>query len=249
MVRVALVSYLNTTPFLYGLRERGLMQSPHFQFEAFYPSACAAALLEGRADVGLVPVAVLPYLKGFRIVGETCIGAVGEVRSVLLVSQKPLKEIKRIALDYQSRTSVQLCRLLCRDYWQIEPEFFPAQENYLDEVDGETAAVVIGDRAFDALQRFNYTYDLSEQWQQHTGLPFVFAVWVAADSVQDQDLKDFLSALSWGVEHAELAASEIHARYPAHYDLKTYLSRNISYTLDADKRKGLETFLQRISTL
>jgi chorismate dehydratase len=249
MVRVALVSYLNTTPFMYGLRERGLLQSPDFRFDAYYPSACAAALLEGRADVGLVPVAVLPQLEGFRIVGETCIGAVGAVRSVLLVSKSPLKDIRRIALDYQSRTSVQLCRLLCRDYWKIEPEFYPAHENYLDDVEGETAAVVIGDRAFDALQRFEYTYDLSLEWELHTGLPFVFAVWVAAELVSNQSLEEFLVALQWGVDRAETAALEIHTHYPAHYDLKTYLSTNISYTLDADKRKGLETFLQRISTL
>jgi len=248
MVRVALVSYLNTTPFLYGLKNCGLLQSHDFQFEAFYPSACANALLEGRSDVGLVPAAVLPYLKGFRIVGNTCIGATEAVRSVLLVSEVPLENISTILLDYQSRTSVQLCRLLCADLWKISPQFKPASEDYLDKVGKTTAAVVIGDRAFDEALKYPFVYDLASAWKTLSGLPFVFAVWVASENVSDEMLKPMLDALEFGVEHVEEAANEIANNYPGNYQLKTYLSTNISYTLDAPKRKGLETFLGRIST-
>lgn len=248
MVRVALVSYLNTTPFLYGLRERGLLSSPLFQFEAFYPAACAKALMEGRSDVGLVPAAVLPQLKGFRIVGNTCIGAKDAVRSVLLVSEVPLEHIETIVLDYQSRTSVQLCRLLCADLWKISPQFLPADEDYLDQIGHTKAAVVIGDRAFDEGLKYPYVYDLAAEWKILTGLPFVFAVWVAAESVSDNMLKPMLEALEFGVQHTEEAANEISNNYPEHYRLKTYLGNNISYTLNAAKQKGLETFLGRIST-
>lgn len=248
MVRVALVSYLNTTPFLYGLRERGLLSSPSFQFESFYPAACAKALMEGRSDVGLVPAAVVPNLKGFRIVGNTCIGATEAVRSVLLVSEVPLESIETILLDYQSRTSVQLCRLLCADLWKISPQFASADEDYLNTVGATTAAVVIGDRAFDEALKHPFVYDLAEEWKTFSGLPFVFAVWVAAEHVTDEMLKPMLEALEFGVQHVEEAADEISNIYPEHYQLKTYLSTNISYTLDADKRRGLETFLGRIST-
>lgn len=248
MVRVALVSYLNTTPFLFGLRERGVLSSSLFQFEKFYPAACAKALIEGRSDVGLVPAAVLPQLKGFRIVGNTCIGAEEAVRSVLLVSEVPLARIETIVLDYQSRTSVQLCRLLCADLWKISPQFLAADEDYLEQIGKTKAAVVIGDRAFDEGLKYPYVYDLAAEWKTLTALPFVFAVWVAAERVSDDLLKPMLEALEFGVQHIEEAAEEIADKFPEHYQLKTYLSNNISYTLDADKRKGLETFLGRIST-
>ena len=114
---------------------------------------------------------------------------------------------------------------------------------------GRTAGVLIGDRVFDHARRFNYVFDLSEQWQKWTGLPFVFAVWATSKSLNAIEVKRFESALQDGLHNIEFAIEEAKKTYPAHYPIENYLRNRISYKLDFDKRKGLETFLTKLSTL
>lgn len=243
MTRVAIVNYLNTTPFLYGIRRHGLDVNPDFEFQYHFPAKCAQALRDGDADIGLIPVAVLPELGSYEIIGNTCIGADGKVDSVLLVSNQPLEQIDTVWLDYQSRTSVALCRILMRDFWKKTVVFRDATENYLNQISANEAAVVIGDRAFDATIAFQFSYDLAEAWKLFTGLPFVFALWVSKGPI-DTSVKQCLNdAFLSGILHREKAAEEIEVLYPPHYSIRKYLTQSISYTFDAPKQKGLETFL------
>lgn len=249
MVRLSVVSYLNTTPFLYGIKHSGFLNSADYELSLDNPASCADKLLSGKADIGLIPVAVLPLLSHYNIIGNTCIGANGKVDSVLLMSEVPLNRIKTIYLDYQSRTSVNLCRILASKLWKIDVEFVNAPEDFLDHISGNTAAVVIGDRALDLREKFPFTYDLSEGWKDLTGLPFVFAAWVSVNNTGAEYAPRLEAALQWGIDHSREAAKAISGSYPLHYHVDTYLTQRISYTLDEAKRKALETFLFMLSKL
>ena len=145
-----------------------------------YPARLADRLMKDEIDVGLVPVAVIPQLTSYHIVGDYCIGTEGEIASVALFSEVPMDEIKKVYLDYQSRTSVALLKWLMKEYWGIDPEIMQAvDENYRNEIKGTTAGLVIGDRAFEQRKISTFIYDLGSEWKKITGLPFVFAAWVS----------------------------------------------------------------------
>nr|WP_294992142.1 menaquinone biosynthesis protein [uncultured Sediminibacterium sp.] len=243
-LRIGAVSYLNTRPLMHGVQRSGLMQK--MDIVADFPANIAAMLLNDEIDVGLVPVAIIPRLNNPQIITHYCIGAVGRVASVGIFSEVPINQITQLILDYQSRTSVNLAKILLKEYWQKEVELVQAQEDYRHLIKGTTAAVVIGDRALSQHKKSAYYYDLSEAWLQHTGLPFVFAAWVANKPI-DPDFEDaFNLANAYGINHIEEVVETLDF---ADYDLKEYYTKNISYTLDEEKRKGLELFLQKLTQL
>ena len=139
MLRLSVVSYLNTAPFISGIKKAQLEQQGLVELSLDYPSICAQKLIAGQVDVGLVPVATLPLLPNYSILGNTCIGAHGKVDSVMLLSDVPLAEIEEIVLDFQSLTSINLCRLLARDYWNIAPKFIPAEKDFIDTIEKNRA--------------------------------------------------------------------------------------------------------------
>jgi chorismate dehydratase len=132
-------------------------------------------------------------------------------------------------------------------FWKHQPEFIDAPENYLDHVGGSTAAVVIGDRAFGESMKHPFVYDLAACWQQFTGLPFVFALWISLKPISPSHEVELNNALNMGISQAEEAAEEVLDQYPDYFEVKNYLTHSISYTFDSLKRKGLETFLQMLS--
>lgn len=244
-IRLSAVSYINTLPFLYGLRESALLTYP-VELSLDYPSECARKLQTQEADVGLVPVAVIPQLKDYQIVTNYCIGAEGAVESVLLLSQQPYDQIDTILLDYQSRTSVALIKILAKEYWRISPHYLQAEAGYEQQIGQHTAGVIIGDRTFALRSQFEYAYDLAQLWYKFTGLPFVFAAWLGHKKLPKEFLAQFDAALSWGVEHIpELIARE-QCKYPQ-VALNNYLMQAISYQFDAPKHKALSIFLEKIS--
>jgi len=248
MVNLSIVSYLNTAPFLYGLKHSGKINSNEFNISLDIPSVCAQKLINGEADIGLVPVAILPLLPAYQIIGKTCIGAVGKVDSVMLLSNVSIDKIDKILLDYQSRTSVKLCQILAANYWKITPQFENAAPNYISNINGNTAAVVIGDRVFDVLHQFEYAYDLSEAWYNFQQLPFVFASWASIRPQRNEVIIQLEEALQFGINHLQETVSEIISNYPTHYPVEKYLTQRISYNLDEAKLKGLETFLSLLGT-
>lgn len=205
-----------------------------------YPSKIAAMLLNDEIDVGLVPVAIIQKLKEHHIITDYCIGAEQEVASVCLFSEVPLHQIEKVILDYQSRTSVALARVLIEKYWKLPVVFEEATENFREEIKGTTAAVVIGDRAFEQRKISKYKYDLAQNWIAFTGLPFVFAAWVANKTLPDSFIEAFNKANKKGLQHIDRVVAENVSPY---YDLKKYYTDNISYELTDEKRKGLEKFL------
>ena len=238
-IKVGAVSYLNTKPLLYGIEKHPVFSAMKLSLE--YPAMLAQHLKEGSIDMALLPVAAMKDNSQAKIVSGYGIAADGAVASVCIFSQLPLEEIKTVYLDYQSRTSVKLAQLLMRDYWKKEVEWLPAPENYIEYIGGDKAGVIIGDRALKQLHNFNYVYDLGLTWKEFTGLPFVFAAWIANKDLPKDFLQAFDDANKYGVEHIDKVA----AQYPfPYYDLKKYYSENIHYLLDEKKLQGLQAFLK-----
>lgn len=206
-----------------------------------YPSLIARHLQEDTTDIGLVPVAAIPSIPNARIISDYGIGADGKVASVCIFSKVPMEQIRQVYLDYQSRTSVRLAQVLLRHYWKQDVEFLQAPENYIDLVSGTTAAVIIGDRALEQLGNFAYIYDLAENWKAFTGLPFIFAAWVANKELPESFIRQFNEANAAGLEHLDEVIAE--NPYPA-YDLNVYYRENILYYLDEPKKQGLVRFLE-----
>lgn len=237
-IKVGAVSYLNTKPLLYGFQQSGFIDS--IELVQDFPARIAAMLLNNEIDIGLVPVAVIPENKAFHIVADYCIGAVNEVASVCLFSEVPMEQIETVILDYQSRTSVQLCKILLKYFWKKEVVFKNAELNFRNQISGKTAAVVIGDRAFEQRLISPFIYDLAAAWKDFIGLPFVFATWVANKKIDESFLLKFNEANAFGLQHIAEVVANID--YPL-YDLTTYYTQNISYNFDALKQEGLNTFL------
>ncbi len=235
------MSYLNTRPLLYGIQRSGLMDK--IALVEDFPANIAARLLNDEIDVGLVPVAIIPRMKEWHIVTDYGIGATGEVASVAIFSEVPLEKVERVLLDYQSRTSVNLARILLREYWKKEVVLEDGGKDYRDEIRGTTAGVVIGDRALEQRKQSPYMYDLATAWIAHTGLPFVFAAWISNKPL-GADFEDaFNRANAYGVQHIDEVVKDMV--YDV-YDLKKYYTENISYFLDEQKRKGLNLFLEKL---
>ena len=163
---ITAVSYLNTIPFVYGLQHAGnlsanLLLAP--------PAECAKNFIEGKADIALLPAAVVPELKQANVITEYCIGAVGAVRTVTVMSNTPIGNVKRIWLDAHSRTSVQLCGYLAQNKWHISPEWLHmADYTVVESARPDDAFLYIGDKVFGYEGKFKYCYDLALEWREVT---------------------------------------------------------------------------------
>jgi len=236
---IAAVSYLNTIPFIYGIRHEGnfradLLLSP--------PSECTKNYVEGRADLALLPAAAVPSLKSTEVITEYCIGAVGPVRTVVLLSDSPVSEVRRVFLDPHSQTSVQLVGYLAAHRWKIAPEWYSLDDyEQLRHAQEGDAFLLIGDKVFDHEEKFRYKYDLAAEWQAATKLPFAFAVWVARKGTPYEVIESLQHALTFGLEHTYEAILEAgFDKKP--YDAYEYLTRNIDYIFDNQKRRALQKF-------
>lgn len=241
--KASAVSYINTKPFLYGIFKSGL--ESEIDLELDIPSECARKLKAKEVDFALVPVAILPELKDPIIISDYCIGSLGAVKTVCIYSEVPIEEVKSIYLDYHSRTSVELTRILLQEYWQLSPQLIHATEGYEKLIKGDSAGLVIGDRAIALKSVLPYKYDLGTVWKDHTGLPFVFAAWVSNEELPEDFINRFNVAMKLGIEQIPQLSMLIPSPDPS-FDIKEYFTKNISYILDASKRKGLELFLEKI---
>jgi chorismate dehydratase len=239
---VAAVSYLNTKPLLYGIERSDIIKD--IEMVVDYPSRLARRLQEGSIDMALLPVAAIPSIPGGNIVSDYGIATDGNVVSVAIFSHVPIEQVSSLYLDYQSRTSVRLAQLLLDHYWKKKVEYISATENYIDNIIGTNAGVIIGDRALMNLDNFEYVYDLSAAWKACTGLHFIFAAWVANKELPADFKARFNAANAAGLNHLD----EVIAGNPfPYYNLRTYYTDNIKYHLDENKKEGLYKFLEMIT--
>ena len=234
-IRVSAVSYTNTKPFVYGLIHSDIINRIDLSLDI--PSECASKLIDGQVDIGLVPVAALLNIPDYEIISDYCIGATGAVNSVFIFSHKPIKEITKIRLDPQSRTSNNLALVLLKNYWKINPAV-------VDE--GEDAFVLIGDRTFGKKKDYKYAYDLAGEWQNFTSLPFAFAVWASNKRVSQTFVEEFNQALKYGLDNRR----EVIKNHPLNgFDLQDYLENKLDFHLDQKKREAIEMFLNYVKAL
>ena len=247
MLKISAVSYLNTIPFIYGLKQSKLMNTIDLHLD--YPAICADKLIGREVDIALVPVVVIPQLENAYIISDYCIGANGTVDTVCLYSDVPIEEIQTIALDYQSITSVALLKILLKEYWHVKPKLNNTELGFEDKIKGRNAALVIGDRAFELNTKHQYIYDLSAIWKKMTGLPFVFAAWVSNTKLPQDFIVAFNKALENGLTDIDKAIALEGGNYSNCVNPKDYLNHKISYLLDAEKQKGMALFLKKIEGL
>lgn len=247
------------------------------------PALCAADAIAGDTDIALVPAAVIPQIPGFsaetsfsssftsadrfsaeafipRIITNYCIGAEGAVDTVVLLSDTPVEKLRRVYLDAHSRTSVELARVLAREYWRIDPEWATTASGAGNVApllaeggrlgDGE-GVLAIGDKVFALREAYTYAYcyDLAQEWQWFTGgLPFVFAAWVACTERGASFAQRLDEALAYGVEHiAESITGTVNRSCDFDFDKAyRYLTRSIRFRLDDAKRKAMRLFWEKI---
>jgi chorismate dehydratase len=248
-IRISAVRYANTYPFIYGLRESGFDKKVILEID--HPADCAEKLITGKADVGLIPVGALPQLKDYSIISDYCIGANGKVRTVMLLSNSPIDDIRRINLDYRSRSSVNLTKVLAQFKWKKKFEWVNTSEKFdFIKIRNDEGTVLIGDQCFESEDKFKYKIDLAEEWKAYSGLPFVFACWVSNKPLEKEFLNGFNEALSYGVNNIDKTVSFFSKNSVISEDeLKIYLKTNIDFILDDKKRKGMNLFLKLLSEI
>lgn len=258
--RISASSYSNTAPlvwsFLYG-REHGKVEI----ILDNAPARSAELLMQDRVDAALVPVIASQFIDGVQLIPDVCVGARKRVRSVCLVTDgKELGDVRSVALDVSSRTSVVLTKIIFREFLGFEPEWREAKPDIDAMLAGSDAALLIGDPAL-AISNMTEpeavgtgssnpkpqtpnlrSFDLAELWHKHTGLGFVFAMWMTR---KDQIDIDFAAARDEGFSHIE----DIVANYRPEIGIEReqmveYLTKNISYSIDDAMMKGLELYLK-----
>jgi chorismate dehydratase len=244
-IKISAVSYTNTKPFLYGIQHTDIINKIDLSLDI--PADCAQKLIDDEVDIGLIPVAATLNLPYWEIVSAYCIGAVGAVNSVFIFSNCEIHEVTRLQLDPESRSSNNLARVLLKNFWKIQPELVTNSPDYSIDQNTNTAFVQIGDRTFGKKDKYPFVYDLAEEWQKFTGLPFVFAAWIANKPIPEHFITEFDQALKIGLDHRAELLRELPAR--ADFDLEDYLMHKLDFELTEDKRKALYLFLDYLKAL
>lgn len=246
-LRLAAVSFLNTRPITYGI-ERGLVGGDRFELTFDLPSRCAARVLDGEADLGLMPMASYATAgEELRIVPGIAIASRGPVRTVLLLGEVPWEEMETIVLDDASRTSQALLRILTAERG-LAPRFEQAEHERVPElVGGRRGGLLIGDLCLSASQRFRQVYDLGAEWTARVGLPSVNAAWMGRpEALAPGDVAQLQESLRLGLAHREESARDWAAQSGVDAELCVgYLTRNIHYEFGAAELCGAAAFVER----
>ena len=239
--RISASSYSNTAPlvwsFLYGsLRGKVEMILDNA------PARSAELLSQGRVQAALVPVIAYQSIEQVKLVAGVCVGATQKVRSVGLVTRgMDIAEAKSVSLDTSSRTSVALTKIIFKEFLGLEPVWRDAAPNVNDMLGTSDATLIIGDPALALSRDPQYrVFDLVELWRKHTGLGFIFAMWMKRE---DDVAIDFAAARDEGLAHADdIAANYAGQIGLSREEMKVYLTENITYTPDESMLAGMKLY-------
>jgi chorismate dehydratase len=253
--RVSVVQYLNTAPLVWGMMHGSVRG--RFDLAFTTPACCADDLRDGRADIGIIPSIEYQRIDGLRVLPGIAIASKHTVRSVLLLSQIPIEQVRTVALDTSSRTSAALVQVLLRKFYSLEVTTRPAGPDPDAMLRAADAALVIGDPAL-VYEGNARVYDLAAEWRRFTGLPFVFAIWAyrssppfgpsskpAFEPAFEPELlaRDFARSRDEGLAHVDEIAAEWAPRLGlTPQAVRIYLTENIDYTLDEESLAGLRLF-------
>jgi chorismate dehydratase len=269
-LRISIVEYLNTAPLVRGFTHGPLKGK--YQLSFTVPSQCADALRTGVVDIAIIPAIEYQRIPDLVVLPNLSISSKKSVRSLLLISKKPIQDVQKIALDKSSRSTQALTRILCRKHWGIEPEFFEAGPDLQEMLRSADAALLIGDPALRLAFRMEskgvseitgeplflgvsaglsdgstlFVHDMVEKWRSLTSLPAVLAVWAARKgTVTPQIVRDFAASLAYGKQHLkEISAEAADAMGLPAEKLQRYLTENIDYSLDEHNLRGLQRYYE-----
>jgi chorismate dehydratase len=274
-LRISIVQYLNTAPLVWGFTNGPLHGKYDLSFTV--PSQCAEQLRTGQADVAIIPAIECQRIDDLVILPDMAIASKKQVRSLLIVAKKPIQQVKSFALDGSSRSTQTLTRILCAEKWKIAPQFFEAPPDLDAMLQQADAALLIGDPALRiavgiekdswpgaqgqtvcqaatlgiSSSELLYVHDVVGEWRSLTGLPAVLAVWAARRDITTAEVAaDFLISRDFGLSHLpEIsfdAARDLELPQPT---LESYLRHNIDFSLDAENRRGLESYFDHAEKL
>jgi chorismate dehydratase len=272
-LRISIVEYLNTAPLVWGFTEGPLAGKYDLSFTV--PSQCAEALRRGDVDVAIIPAIEYQRIDNLVMLPGMAVAAKGEVRSILVVSKRPIDMAKKIALDASSRSSAALVRLLAKELWQIQPEFIEAPPDPPEMLKLADAALVIGDPALRIALKMEalnskvpsdeaccqgdiedmpvpghetiFVYDVAYQWEKMTGKPCVLAVWAGRrDAITAEVVADFQASKRYGLERVREIAEAASIKLDLPpRALERYLTDNINFELDEENLAGLRLYFEK----
>ena len=263
-LRVSAISFLNTAPLMWDFNH-GITPEQHsdldllpelradFTVEYTVPSRCADDLQHGRADIGIIPAITYATIPGLAILPDAAIAAKSAVRSILLVSRKPIEQVNTVAADTSSRSSVALARILCQKFWGRVRQFRDLPPDLDSMLAACDAALLIGDPALRIARENQFVYDLAEEWRRFTGKPFVFAFWAVRLQALNEVRRDldlaavFRHSRDHGIQPGNVAriARQWSPRVGlSEQEIASYLTHNVHFFLDADNLAGAELFFR-----
>lgn len=262
-LRVAAIGFLNPAPLMWDFEHPPLSDAlaRRYRIDRMTPSECATRLADGRADIGLIPIASLATTPGLKILPGCTIASKGRVRSLLLVHRvsQPLTALRSVAADTASRTTLAYARILFHKWGHAQVPFVPLAANLDLMLERADAAILIGDPALLALEeRFNRLertgeelvyLDLAQEWRSLTGLAFVSAVWGIAPAggkvLEESIAEDFIRSRDHGLANIDALVAEWSVRFPIPEEtIRTYLTDNIHYVLDEECVEGMSGFFR-----
>jgi chorismate dehydratase len=274
-LRISIVQYLNTAPLVWGFTNGPLQGKYDLSFTV--PSQCAEDLRSGAADVAIIPAIEYQRISNLMILPDLAIASKSRVRSLLVLSKKPIRQARSIALDRSSRSTQALTKILCDRHWKIAPEFLELPPDPAAMLQKSDAAMLIGDPALhlalgieeDAKRAASgelvctgasagipqveklHVYDVVEEWRTLTNLPAVLAVWAARPEVVNEAvIEDFAMSRSLGLQHlTEISKQAAGKLRLPEADLHRYLTDNIDFTLDEDNLHGLTAYFSHAAQL
>jgi chorismate dehydratase len=274
-LRISIVQYLNTAPLVWGFTNGPFQGKYDLSFTV--PSRCAEDLRCGRADVAIIPAIEYQRIPGLAILPDMAIASKNQVRSLLIVSRKPIEQVQTFALDSSSRSTQVLTRILCAEKWRIAPQFSEALPDLPEMLHDAEAALIIGDPALRislgskkesshgapgqtvcqaatlgvTSTELLYVYDVAGEWRALTGLPAVLAIWACRRELATPELTaDFLASRDFGLAHlGEISYEAAQDLELPQRALESYLRDNIDFSLNAENRRGLELYFAHAAKL
>ena len=268
-MRVAAIGFLNPAPLMWDFEHAPLDEAlaKRYIVDRMTPSECAARLADGRADIGLIPIASLATTPGLRILPGCTIASKGKVRSLILVHRASVSpsKLRSVAADAASRTTLAYARMMFHKWGNAQVPFLPMVADLDAMLEQADAAILIGDPALLALEERNNQFertgeelvylDLAEEWRKLTGLAFVSAVWGIAPNVgtpaavsrrsefDENVAQDFVLSRDHGLANIDALVAEWSKRFPIpEQTIRTYLTANIHYVLDDECVEGMRGF-------
>jgi len=218
-----------------------LLSNDIFELSGFVPSVCADKFINNEVDLSLLPVGVLHELSDFSMMDNYCLSCDGEVRTVCIFSDSPIDRLKFIRFDEDSRTSNLLAQILVDEYWGLDLDFGYSISDSQEQV----GYVLIGDKVFEQEHDYQFKYDLGEIWKMHTGLPFVFAVWVYQMQTSKKQLNLIEAAFDEAFRHQDIWLEEYKN---SKHDLFNYLTKNIRFHFNNRAKESLQLFRNKIKS-